>query len=108
MKNFYRIVEKGDVNDGTYDENKRLTVLETIKPICEAFGITDYDYIIDMPNGKERLIVEGQIIGCMCNSIGATVNELIIYIFIKSGAIDRICYFKEAVRNRLKCNWRER
>lgn len=107
MKDFFRIVEKYEADEADYYKKKRETVLETIKPICEAFGITDYDYIIDIPNGKERLVIEGQIIGCAYNSIGSTVRELIIYIFIKSGAIDRIDYFKHSVINRLETNWQE-
>lgn len=51
MKNFYLIHE-------TKDKIKRETILEAIKPICEVFGITDYDYILN--DEKERLVVEGQ------------------------------------------------
>ena len=40
MKNFYLIHE-------TKDKTKRETILEAIKPICEVFGITDYDYILN-------------------------------------------------------------
>lgn len=80
MKDFYREHE-------TNDKTKRERVLEVIKPICEAFEITDYDYILN--EEKERLVVEGQAIGCCCNSIGATVNELIAYIFINHYAKNR-------------------
>lgn len=70
-----------------YYYDKRVGVLETIKPICEAFGINEYDYIIDFSkNAKcpnEQLILNGQKIGCCCNSKSAVVDELIGYIFIK-------------------------
>ena len=69
MKDFYRISEA---------EDKRQTVLDTIKPICDAFGIKDYDYIITKE--KERLIVEDVEIECRDNSIGVTVMKLINYI----------------------------
>lgn len=60
-----------------YLEKKRIRVLETIKPICEAFNITKYDYTLD-----ELLIIEDTQIGCMSNSICAIVDELIGYIFV--------------------------
>ena len=34
------------MRDMKYLEEKRLEVLEEIKPICKAFAITDYDYEI--------------------------------------------------------------
>ena len=78
MKDFYKEYETKD---------KKKKVLEVIKPICEVFGITDYDYILT--EQKERLVVEGQEIGCMGNSIGATVMELINYIWCNSFAESR-------------------
>ena len=107
MINFERIVEKAGTEDvAAYYASKRETVLETIKPICEAFGIKDYDYVVNLgPGQKETLIVEGQKIGCSCNSIGATVRELITYIFIESGGMDKIYHFKPAVRNELTEYW---
>ena len=91
MKYFDAITEgSSSLDNKEYYANKRKTVLETIKPICDAFGIKNYDYYIELDDRdipvRERLIVEGQAIGCLCNSIGATVRELIGYIWIKSGA----------------------
>lgn len=103
MKNFYYVNEKGSTRAADYYEQKRQTVLETIKPICEVFEITDYDYIIN--DKQERLVVEGQAIGCACNSIGATVRELINYIWLQSGCIDKVHYFKQSVVNELKEHW---
>ena len=97
MKDFYRISE---------GEDKRQTVLDTIKPICDVFGITDYDYIITKE--KERLIVEDVEIGCRDNSIGATVMELINYIWIETVADNRITPFHKQTLNSLKRYWHRR
>lgn len=76
----------------TYYESKRKAVLETIKPICDAFGIADYDYILNDKYG--RLVIEGQHIGRCCNSISAIVRELITYLFV--------CAFETQTLNQLK------
>lgn len=105
MKDFYRIhepISDGDRNN--YDEQKRITVLKTIKPICEAFEIKDYDYIIN--KDKEVLVIEGQEIGCRSNSIGATVYELINYIWCETYGEDRCFCFKPQVLKALKHYWR--
>lgn len=107
MKDFYRIMEK-PYNKETHDKDKREVVLETIKPICEVFEITDYDYIIDRQKGIERLVIEGQAIGCMLNSIGATVEELIAYIFVKTYMPERWFAFKSQLRSALKKYWIKR
>ena len=83
MKDFYSVMEKGEVGAADYYEKKRETVLETIKPICEAFGITDYDYKIKdvgRTYKAETLIVEGEQLACSANSIAATVRTLVNYI----------------------------
>ncbi|MGN1200870.1 MAG: hypothetical protein ACI4R8_01210 [Candidatus Caccovivens sp.] len=80
MKDFY-------LEHETKDKTKRERVLEVIKPICDVFGITDYDYICN--EEKERLVVEGQEIGTRGNSIGATVDELINYIWCNTFAENR-------------------
>lgn len=109
MKYFQSINEpsyNGSVEE--YYKNKRDLVLETIKPICEVFGITDYDYVTKFDNNgnvSERLIIEGQAIGCACNSIYATVNELIGYIWVRSGACDKVCYFRTQTLNQVKKYW---
>ncbi|MER2060521.1 MAG: hypothetical protein ABTA16_16995 [Niallia sp.] len=68
-----------------YLVKKKLKVLETIKPICEAFGIKDYDYEIE--SNRERLRIYDTKIGCSCNSIDGVVDELVGYIFV--------CRFRE-------------
>lgn len=90
MKDFKR--EHVDCNPSwtheEYMKNKREKVLEVLKPICEAFGIHDYDYAIrylPTSEGKyalETFIIEGQGIACTGNSIGETLMELIGYIYI--------------------------
>ena len=66
-----------------YLKKKRLEVLERIKPICDVFGIKDYDYIVKETGQTECLRLYDTYIGCSHNSIEATVEELIGYIFIK-------------------------
>ncbi len=63
-------------------KKKRIEVLEAIKPICEAFNL-EYDYIVKETGQTETLVLNGQKIGCSCNSIDATINEVIGYIFVK-------------------------
>ena len=69
-------------------EIKRLEVLKAIKPICEAFNL-DYDYLIKTDGRQETLVLNGQKIGCSFNSIDATINEVIGYIFVKIYCRDR-------------------
>ena len=64
-------------------KDKRVEVLKAIKPICEAFNIKDYDYVIQETGQIETLVLNGQRIGCSCNSIEAVINEVIGYIFVK-------------------------
>ena len=102
MKAFYDIHEPWVADKTVYMEKKRETVLKTIKPICEAFEIIDYDYVCS--EEKERLIIEGTEIGCRCNSIGATVRELITYLFVVYAA-DKIGAFNRQTLNQLKSWW---
>lgn len=80
MKDFYSVREKGEVGATDYYEKKRETVLETIKPICDVFEITDYDYLISGNRILEYLAVEGTCLNCTKNSIVATVRTLVKYI----------------------------
>lgn len=63
-------------------EEKRIEVLKAIKPICEAFNL-EYDYIVKEEGQTETLVLNGQKIGCSCNSIEAIINEIIGYLFVK-------------------------
>lgn len=80
MKDFHYVIEKGEVGAADYYEKKRETVLETIKPICEAFEIAEYDYLIRENNLLEILAIEGTLINCTKNSIRETVREVVNYI----------------------------
>lgn len=104
MKNFYLEREPeytGDM-ENKYKQ-KRERVLEVIKPICDAFEITDYDYICN--SKKEHLLIEGQEIGCRSNSIGATVMELVNYIWINIVAENRSFCFQNQCLNSLRRHW---
>ena len=84
---------------------KRIEVLEKIKPICEAFGINDCDYEID-DYGREALWINDIRIACSCNSISAVVDELIGYIFINTFCKNRsLGAFEKQVKNRIKEYW---
>lgn len=63
-------------------KKKRIEVLKAIKPICEAFNL-EYDYIVKETGQTETLVLNGQKIGCSCNSIEAIINEIIGYLFVK-------------------------
>ena len=72
-----------------YLKEKREDVLKTIEPICETFGIQDYDYIIKDNLQKETLKLNNTYIGCSGNSIDATRDEVIAYIFYNTYCRDR-------------------
>lgn len=86
MKDFYNEVEPFnlEMTAREYYEGKRNKVIATIEPICNAFGIKNYNYVCDLH--KEMLVVEGEMIDCYRNSIGAIVMELINYIWINTYA----------------------
>lgn len=86
-------------------EQKRLEVLKAIKPICEAFGIKDYDYIVKNEGQKEILVVEGTKIGCSCNSILAIEQELIGYIFVKMWKDRSLGAFENQTKSVIKRYW---
>lgn len=62
---------------------KRHDVLEAIAPICSAFEIDDYDYIISETGQSETLRIYNTRIGCSYNSIETVIDELIGYLFVK-------------------------
>jgi hypothetical protein len=87
-------------------QEKRIQVLEEIKPICEVFGIKDYDYIVYEKNRRETLIINDTSIGCSCNSIDAVVDELIGYIFINRWCRHRsLGAFGTQTKNVIKRYW---
>lgn len=68
--------------------DKREKVLKEIKPLLEDFfGTTDYDYVITMGENtypkEEYLRIKTTKIGCYSNSIQASVQEAVNWVFIK-------------------------
>lgn len=88
-----------------YLENKRLEVLKEIKPICKAFGIKKYDYIVKNEGQKETLVVEGTKIGCSFNSIHAVKQELIGWIFLAIWRQRSLGAFDTQVKNVIRQHW---
>ena len=87
-------------------QDKRIEVLKAIKPICEAFKIKDYDYVIQETGQIETLVLNGQKIGCSCNSIDAVINEVIGYIFVKIYCRNNyIGAFRTQTLNAIKQYW---
>ena len=85
---------------------KREKVLEEIKPICDVFGIKDYDYIISKTGQREILRLNLTKIGCSMNSIDAVKNELIGYIFLTTWCHDRrLGAFGTQTKNVIKRYW---
>ena len=70
------IAEKTMSDHVKYLQEKRAEVLKKIRPICEAFGIEDYDYIVSDKGETEILRIGTTKIGCSWNSIDAVVQEL--------------------------------
>lgn len=90
-----------------YLEEKRLKVLKEIKPICEAFNITEYDYIIT-PTGGERLKLYSTEIGCASNSLSAIIDELVGWLFVDTFAKNRwLGHFETQTLNQIKKWWIE-
>ena len=94
------------MRDMEYLERKRLEVLKEIKPICEAFDIKDYDYIVSPTGQTEILRVYDTKIGCSRNSILAVRQELIGLIFIKEWCRYRsLGAFSTQTKNVIKRYW---
>lgn len=92
--------------DNEYLIKKRIKVLEAIKPICEAFKISNYDYEVDIKNKREVLIIYDIKIGCNCNSIEAVKNELIGFIFLRTWCRHRsLGAFNTQCKNVIKRYW---
>lgn len=104
MKHFDSVKEHAEYTTITeYLQQKCEAVLNTIKPICDAFGIKDYDYVVD-DRLSERLVLEGTKIGCTSDSIATIVNELVIYLFVNYAA-NRFYNFKKQSLNELTRYW---
>jgi len=86
-------------------KEKRLKVLEAIKPICEAYGIDDYDYEIETYGQREVLRIYDTFIGCSCNSIFAVKQELTGYIFLSMWKERSLGAFGTQTKNEIKRYW---
>lgn len=91
-----------------YLKEKRIKVLNAIKPICKAFDISDYDYEIKETGQREILRIGGTKIRCSLNSVDAVVNELIGYIFITKWCRNRhLGTFSTQTKNVIRQYWME-
>ena len=87
-------------------QEKRVEVLKVIEPICKAFDIKDYDYIVKETGQRETLRVGDIKVGCSCNSISAVVDELIGCIFIQKWCKNRsLGAFETQTKNVIKRYW---
>lgn len=94
------------MTDFEYLQKKRIEVLETIKPYCDLFKIKEYDYIVQEVQQRETLVLNGQKIGCSCNSMQAIIDEVIGYIFVKGYCHNRyIGAFKTQTINVITQYW---
>jgi hypothetical protein len=92
--------------NGLYLSKKRMDILKTIKPICELFGIEEYDYIVKESGQLETLVLDGTPIGCSGNSTIAVVDELIGYLFIEKWCKHRcLGAFEKQSTNVITRNW---
>lgn len=95
--------ETGDATEVSL-EKKRNSVLKVIAPLMSYFQITNYDYKI--AHTRETLVIEGTCIECALNSIGAILNELVNYIWIKTYAEDfYLGEHSEDLLHILKSSW---
>lgn len=93
------------MKDMKYLKTKRLEVLEAIKPICEAYGITDYDYEIKDTGQTETLRIHHTRIGCSANSVHAIKQELTGYIFLMMWRRRSLGHFETQVKNVIRTYW---
>lgn len=93
------------MRDMEYLERKRIEVLKEIKPICEAFNIKDYDYIISPTGQTEILRVYDTKIGCSSNTISAVIQELTGYIFIQLWRQRSLGAFENQTKAVIKRYW---
>ena len=90
----------------TYLERKREQVLAALKPICEAFKIFDYDYVVSETGQREILRIYSTQIGCSDDSIDAIIDELIAWLFVKRFCHNRsIGAFRTQTLNRVTQYW---
>ena len=74
------------MTDKEYYSEFRLEVLKSLTPKLNAWGITDFDFIVDFDeNGHlkhEYLRIHKDIVGCMFDSLHAIEEEAIGWLFL--------------------------
>ena len=96
------------MKDGYWDFliDKRKEVLTELKPYCELFGITDYDYFVNTNTGSEILKLNNTYIGCTANSTSAIIDEFIGYIIINRYCKNRtLGTFRTQTMNVIRQYW---
>lgn len=93
------------MRDVAYLQKKRAEILEAIRPICNVFGINDYDYEINETYNTEVLRIGDTRIGCSCNSESAVIQELVGYIFIWKWRGRSLGAFDKQTKNVIKQYW---
>lgn len=91
-----------------YLEQKRNKILQEIKPICDAFGISDYDYVVQKECLSERLRIYDIYICCTSNSLYAVKQELVGYLFMCYWRERSLGAFDKQTRDVIKQFWREK
>ncbi len=86
-------------------EWKRDRILKIIDPICHAFGIDEFDYVVDKDSKNEYLVLPGGKISCTSNSESAIMDELIGYLFVKRYCRHRAGYIPTPAINAVQRYW---
>lgn len=85
---------------------KKERVIEMITPMLKAFKINNFDYEVDLENGKEILVINNQKICCTWNSMEAIKCEVIGYLFVNIWCKHRyLGTFETQSLNRVKEFW---
>jgi len=95
------------MRDMEYLNEKRVQVLEVIKPICDAYGIKKYDYVVKETGQSETLVIYDTKIACSGNSISAVIQELTGYIFLMKWRERYLGVFETQTCNVIKKYWIE-
>ena len=81
----------------------RKYVLEFIKPICEAFEITDYDYVYNPVREVRALRLNDTYIPLDIGGFNGIVDKILEYIIVKRDVY--LTYYHKSMINNLKSCW---
>lgn len=81
----------------------RKYVLEFIKPICEAFEITDYDYVYSIARKVRALRLNDTYILLDIGGFNNIVDKILEYIIVERDV--RLTYYYKSMINGLKSYW---